>query len=147
MLKENAHLILFGLFAIGLPLYGGSINSFPEKNAHACIGECYDNWKQETGGVVAITVAQAEARASASPAELGEAAYVGCIACHGAGGEGGVGPALAGQSVDDIYGKLVQYKNGETLGAQSSLMWGQAAMLSDVDMKNIAEFVATLPAR
>ena len=63
---------------------------------------------------------------------------------HGANGEGGIGPELAGQSGEEIYNKLVQYKNGEMRGNQSSLMWSQSAMLSDTDMQNIAAFVETL---
>jgi cytochrome c553 len=39
---------------------------------------------------------------------------------------------------------LTQYKNGETRGAQSALMWGQAAALSADDMANIGAFVETL---
>lgn len=144
MLKSNAHLILFVGFALGLPLWGMQNNKFHGGNTHNCSGPCYERWKDETGGVLAVAAAQAEARAAASPAELGQVAYAGCIACHGSVGEGGVGPALAGQSADDIYGKLLQYKNGETRGAQSALMWSQSGMLSDEDMKNIAEFVESL---
>ncbi|QFU77922.1 c-type cytochrome [Halioglobus maricola] len=119
-------------------------NSFQQPRVHGCVGECYEKWKDETGGVVMMAAAQAEARAAASPTELGKAAYAGCIACHGQKGEGGVGPALAGQTASEIYEKLVQYKNGETRGNQSALMWGQSAMLSDDDMNNIAAFVETL---
>ncbi|GAB5452801.1 MAG: hypothetical protein Hals2KO_31290 [Halioglobus sp.] len=145
MLKENLHQFLFLGFAIGLPLWAMDNNSFDKGSVHSCYGECYEAWQQETGGVLEVAMAKAEAKAAASPEELGAAAYAGCIACHGAQGEGGIGPKLAGQSSDDIYGKLLQYKNGETVGNQSALMWGQAAMLGDDDMKNIAAFVETLP--
>ena len=53
----------------------------------------------------------------------GEAKYAACGACHGAQGGGGVGPALAGQSVEYIVGRLNQYKAGEKVGNQSNLMW------------------------
>ena len=145
MSGTNVSLILFFCFALGLPLLAMQDNKFEKASVHSCTGDCYAEWQQETGGVVALAAAQAEEKASASPAELGEAAYGGCIACHGSGGEGGVGPALAGQSEQAVYDKLVQYKNGETRGKQSALMWGQAAMLSDEEMKNIAVFVETLP--
>ncbi|NQX88189.1 MAG: c-type cytochrome [Halioglobus sp.] len=119
-------------------------NSFQKDGIHACVGECYTEWQASTGGVVGVMKAKAQAQAEASPEELGKAAYTGCIACHGANGEGGIGPALAGQSSAEIYDKLVQYKNGDTRGAQSALMWSQAEALSDDDMKHIAAFVAAL---
>ena len=74
----------------------------------------------------------------------GEAKYAACGACHGAQGGGGVGPALAGQSVEYIVGRLNQYKAGEKVGSQSNLMWGQAAGLSDQDINELAEYVASL---
>ena len=48
---------------------------------------------------------------------------------------------LAGQSSDDIINKLTIYKDGGQIGAQSALMWGQASMLSEQDIKTIGEFV------
>ena len=74
----------------------------------------------------------------------GEAKYAACGACHGAQGGGGVGPALAGQSVEYIVGRLNQYKAGEKVGNQSNLMWGQAAGLSDQDINELAEYITTL---
>ena len=142
----NGHtvsLLLFACFAFGLPLWAMQNNSYPPGNVHNCSGECYERWKQDTGGVLAVVAAQAEERASATPAQLGEKAYAGCIACHGADGEGGVGPELAGQSAAEIAEKLLQYKRGETRGAQSALMWSQAQQLSDKDIDNIAAFVET----
>ena len=114
------------------------------RRVHACVGECYEAWKDETGGIVAVAQARALAKAEASPEELGKAAYTGCIACHGANGEGGIGPALAGQPPEELVAKLVQYKNGETRGTQSALMWSQASTLSSDDMNNIAAFVQSL---
>ena len=38
---------------------------------------------------------------------------------------------------------LVQYKNGETRGEQSALMWGQAANLSTQDMENLQAYINT----
>ncbi|WP_304438780.1 c-type cytochrome [Halioglobus sp. HI00S01] len=144
MLRKNLHLWMFALFSLGLPLWAMESNQFNQGRVHGCTGECYEAWKDETGGVVMLAAAQAEARASASPEELGKAAYAGCVACHGQQGEGGIGPALAGQTAEEIYAKLVQYKNGETRGNQSSLMWAQSSMLSDEDMQHIAAFVESL---
>lgn len=144
--RESVGIFLFACFAIGFPLWAMDANKYGKSSIHGCTGECYASWEQETGGIVAVAAAQAEERASASPAELGEKTYAGCVACHGSRGEGGVGPMLAGQSGDAIYTKLMQYKNGEARGAQSALMWSQASTLSDADMKNIGEFVASLGA-
>ena len=92
-------------------------------------------------GMVNIEGATQVAQASALP---GEAKYAACGACHGAQGGGGVGPALAGQTVEYIVGRLIQYKAGEKVGSQSNLMWGQAATLSDTDMTDIAEYIQTM---
>lgn len=91
--------------------------------------------------VVNVAGATAVAAVAALP---GEAKYAACGACHGAQGGGGVGPALAGQTVEYIVGRLNQYKAGEKVGNQSNLMWGQAAGLSDQDMNELAEYIVTL---
>lgn len=74
----------------------------------------------------------------------GEAKYAACGACHGAQGGGGVGPKLAGQTAEYIANRLWQYKNGEKVGSQSNLMWGQAGMLSETDITDLADYIATL---
>ena len=74
----------------------------------------------------------------------GEAKYAACGACHGAQGGGGVGPALAGKTAEYIAGRLNQYKNGEKVGSQSNMMWGQAGMLSETDITDLADYIATL---
>ena len=73
----------------------------------------------------------------------GEAKYAACSACHGANGGGGVGPMLAGQSVEYIVGHLTAYRNGEKVGRQSNLMWAQASGLSDTDIQDLAEYTAS----
>lgn len=144
MSTHNISLILFFCFALGLPLWGMQTNDIGEGSIHNCSGECYQQWRQQTGGVLALAEAKAAADAAASPAELGKQAYAGCIACHGAKGEGGVGPAITGQSATDIASKLVQYRNGETRGSQSALMWSQAATLDDTAVENLAAYIQTL---
>ena len=74
----------------------------------------------------------------------GEAKYAACGACHGSNGGGGVGPKLSGKTIEYIVGRLNQYKNGEKVGSQSNMMWGQAAMLSETDIKDLAEYINTL---
>ncbi len=144
MNPANVAILAFAAFAIGFPIWAMQNNDFDGRDNHGCSGACYEKWKEETGGVVVMAQAQAAAKAAASPVELGKMAYTGCIACHGAGGEGGVGPQLSGQSADMIAGKLLQYKAGETIGNQSALMWSQAAQLSDADIDNLAAFVDSL---
>ena len=73
----------------------------------------------------------------------GEAKYAGCAACHGPNGGGGIGPALAGREADYIVGRLTAYRANEMVGAQSALMWGQAAALSDDDIQDLAEYVTS----
>ena len=85
-----------------------------------------------------------EAKPVAAEFAVGAQHYNQCAACHGVAGEGGVGPALAGQTADDIVAKLVKYKNGETIGAQSAMMWGQASWMTEQDMRDIANYVETL---
>ena len=41
-------------------------------------------------------------------------------------------------------GRLKAYKAGETVGAQSSMMWTQASMLSDQDIHEIVVYIETL---
>jgi len=82
--------------------------------------------------------------AQAQNADLGKAKYATCAACHGAQGQGGAGPKLAGQKPEVIVQKLTAYKNKEQRGPQSALMWGMAGALSADDIKNIAAYTATM---
>ena len=79
-----------------------------------------------------------------APAMPGEAKYMACGACHGAQGGGGVGPALAGKTAEYIANRLNQYKAGEKVGSQSNMMWAQAGMLSDTDITDLADYIATM---
>jgi len=76
--------------------------------------------------------------------KVGAQHYNQCAACHGVQGEGGVGPTLAGQTSEQIVSKLVKYKNGESIGAQSAMMWGQASWMTEKDMRDIGDYVETL---
>ena len=53
-------------------------------------------------------------------------------------------PKLKGQTAEYIVGRLNQYRNGEKVGSQSNMMWGQAAGLSDTDINDLAEYIVTL---
>lgn len=118
------------------------IRDRPDTNL--CIGECYQAYLATNGTVVEQARAQAEAAAAMNPVELGKAAFTACQSCHGTAGEGGVGPQLQGRDAAYITTALTAYKNRETRGEQSSLMWGVATPLADNDINNIAEFVSSL---
>ncbi len=82
------------------------------------------------------------AAAQAGDAAAGKAAYSTCVGCHGANGEGGVGPKLAGKT--DVAQKLRDYKAGKQVGPMTSMMAPMAAGLSDADIENIAAYTASL---
>ena len=107
----------------------------------SCYGECYEEYVRVNGTSVDQLRAQ-QALAAGDPFSDIRSLWAGCAACHGANGEGGVGPMLAGQTADYISGRLISYKNGEQVGPMSALMWGQAAMLSDKDISMIGDYIA-----
>ena len=82
--------------------------------------------------------------ATAQDAVSGKIKYTSCAACHGAQGQGGVGPKLQGQKAEVIVKKLTAYKNKQQVGPQSQLMWGIASGLTPADIANIAAYTATL---
>jgi cytochrome c len=94
--------------------------------------------------VLAAAVAFVSVSAQAQDAAAGKTKYTTCAACHGAQGQGGAGPKLAGQPAAAIEKKLTTYKNKGQVGAQSQLMWGMAAGLTPADIKNIAAYTATM---
>jgi cytochrome c553 len=94
--------------------------------------------------VLVAVIALVSVSAQAQDAPAGKNKFATCTACHGAQGQGGVGPKLQGQKAEVIVQKLTAYKNKEQRGPQSALMWGQAGQLSTIDIANIAAYVATL---
>ena len=74
----------------------------------------------------------------------GKALYASCSACHGADGGGIVGPKLSGKSYEYVMDRLMAYRAGETIGAQSSMMWGNASLLSDEEINQVSEYIVTL---
>ena len=84
------------------------------------------------------------ANVQAQDAAAGKTKYATCAACHGAQGQGGAGPKLAGQKAEVIVKKLTAYKNKQQVGPQSQLMWGMAGGLSPADINNLAAYTATL---
>lgn len=94
--------------------------------------------------VLVAAMAFLSVSAQAQDVAAGKTKYATCAACHGAQGQGGAGPKLAGQPAADIEKKLTTYKNKGQIGSQSQLMWGMAAGLTPADIKNIAAYTATL---
>jgi cytochrome c553 len=121
-----------------------NLNTPNVPSVHTCTGECYEAYVAANGNILDQQRAAAAAAAAASPAELGKTAYVGCTACHGAGGEGGIGPQLSGRDASFVTTALTAYKNRETRGPQSALMYATAGALSDADIANLAAFVESL---
>ena len=106
----------------------------------SCTGECYVEYVKLHGTPAEIEQRK-RALAEGDPFSNIRSLWAGCAACHGNNGGGGVGPASAGQTSDYIIEKLTIYRNGGEVGPQSALMWGQASMLSEDDIKTIGEFV------
>ena len=131
-------MFLFGFFATMI---------YPEleykgySGGHSCTGECYEEYVRTHGSVVEQLIAKRE-EAAGDPFSSIKPLWAGCAACHGQEGQGiATFPKLAGQSSDYIVGRLTSYKNGETIGAMSSTMWGQAGMLSEQDIKTLGDFI------
>ena len=128
---------IFGFFALviypDLEYTGG-------RSVSSCTGECYVEYVKLYGTPAEIEQRK-RALAEGDPFSSIRSLWAGCAACHGNDGSGGVGPALAGQTSDYIIEKLTIYRNGGDVGPQSALMWGQASMLSEDDIKTIGEFV------
>ena len=106
----------------------------------SCTGECYEEYVRIHGTTVEIEQRKREL-ASADDFSSIRSLWAGCAACHGGNGGGGVGPQLAGQTADTIIMKLTTYKNNGQVGPMSQMMWGQAANLSEQEIKLISDFV------
>lgn len=66
-----------------------------------------------------------------------------CRACHGAGGAApiiGSYPKLNGQNKDYLVQSLKAYKGGQRSGGMAAVMVGQAQMLSDQEIDQLAEY-------
>ena len=130
----------FGIFGFFASVIYPDLEYSGYGSVGSCTGECYEEYVRINGTPAQIEQAK-RALAEGDPFSSIRSLWAGCAACHGASGGGGVGPMLAGQSSNDIIEKLTIYKNGGQIGAQSALMWGQAGMLSEADIKTIGEFI------
>jgi cytochrome c553 len=78
-------------------------------------------------------------------ADAGKARALTCGACHGAEGNSSnpAWPNLAGQSAPYLQAQLMAFKDGSRA---DPLMTGQAMLLSEEDMANLAVYFESLPA-
>ena len=92
------------------------------------------------GAVVLLTAGVVQAQ-SIGDVQAGKAKSQTCAACHGAEGasDNSAFPMLAGQHADYILHSLKAYKSGDR---QNAIMNGQAAALSDEDMRDLAAYYA-----
>jgi cytochrome c553 len=92
---------------------------------------------------LATTQVQAQSLVDGS-AEDGKAKALTCSACHGAEGNSAnpLWPNIAGQHAPYIEVQLHAFKNGDRVNA---LMSGQAMMLSDQDMADLAVYFEGMP--
>lgn len=93
--------------------------------------------------VILAVMASAAFVSTQAVADPGQEKYGLCASCHGAAGEGVVGPKLSGQSKKDLIAKITKYKNGEQVGPMTSMMAPIAAGLSEADIKNVATYIST----
>lgn len=71
----------------------------------------------------------------------GKQTYATCVGCHGAQGEGGIGPKLAGQSVDALVEKMKGYRSGQQFGPMTGMMAPMVAGLSDEKIASVAHYI------
>ena len=78
----------------------------------------------------------------------GEARYAqNCGNCHGPAGMGLASyPKISGKEVDYLIDRLNTYRSGKKIGPNSDLMIMMAKPLTDVEIDNLAAYLATDPA-
>ena len=132
-MKKKYYLYILPLCAIFL-FNGKKYDESVIERIHLNVNICIEG--QECGEVATI--------ADSGAASKGTKLYAGCIACHGAKGEGGIGPSFKGQTSEYIASALNEYKNNIKRGPQSALMYAQAAALSENDIKELSKYILTL---
>ena len=134
-MKNRYYLYILPLCAIFL-FNGKKYDESVIERIHLDVNICIEG--QECGDTAIISLADT------TKATKGSKLYAGCIACHGAKGEGGIGPSFVGSKSDYIASSLNEYKNKIERGPQSALMYAQAAALSDSDIKELSKYIVTL---
>lgn len=94
---------------------------------------------------LALAVTLAAAALAAAPAVDGKTLFAKCTGCHGAdGSKTAMSKALKGRKADELAKELHGYKAKTFGGAKKAVMEGQAAGLSDADIKALAEYISKL---
>ncbi len=132
-MKNKYYLYILPICALFL-FNGKKYDESVIERIHLNVNICLEG--QECGA--SSTVANAEVGSK------GTKLYAGCIACHGAKGEGGIGPSFKGQKSEYIALALNEYKNNIERGPQSALMYSQAAALSESDIKELSKYIVNL---
>jgi cytochrome c553 len=133
-MKNRYYLYILPLCAIFL-FNGKKYDESVIERIHLDINICIEGQECGSTAFIAETVAKVS---------KGSKLYAGCIACHGAKGEGGIGPSFKGSKSDYIASSLNEYKNKIERGPQSALMYAQAAALSDSDIKELSKYIVSL---
>ena len=97
-MKNKYYLYILPLCAIFL-FNGKKYDESVIERIHLNVNICIEG--QECGEVATI--------ADSDTASKGTKLYAGCIACHGAKGEGGIGPSFKGQTSEYIASALNEY--------------------------------------
>ena len=142
-MNEITGLVISAVVALGGLLYVtyDNLEYKGYERVNSCYGECYEEYIRVNGTFLEELEAKRVA-ASADEFSSIKGLWAGCAACHGTDGKGiAAFPALAGRSADYISTALLQYRNGETRGAQSVLMWGQAGNLTDQQIQTLSKYV------
>ncbi len=104
-----------------------------------------------TAAALAAGVVSAQSVIKGDAAKGQEIASKVCAACHGPDGNSplAANPSLAAQHPEYLYKQLGNFKakSGKPAERDNAIMAGMAAPLSDDDMKNVAAYYASQPAR
>lgn len=68
--------------------------------------------------------------------------YQTCSGCHGAKGEGGVGPKLAGRDGQKLLANLKIYREGGQVGPMSAMMTPNVKNLSDAELESLINHIS-----
>ena len=91
-------------------------------------------------GLLASLVPLAGLAQSAGMPPPGRLLASNCFQCHGTNGKGGGFDALVGQSVNEIYKKLVEFRSGKE---DNALMTKHAMGYTDAQMRALSAWLST----
>jgi len=100
-----------------------------------------------TSAVAAATTATEAATTKAAATKTGTQLFVACAGCHGQNAEKkalGKSQVIKGWDAAKIETALKGYKDGSYGGSMKAVMKGQAAKLSDAEIKELAEHISKL---